>query len=55
MSSVTTMVAPAIPLWTRPTKTEENLDWADIKIVDLSKFEKPGGKHELAEELRDAV
>jgi hypothetical protein len=41
--------------WKRPAKTNENLDWADIKVIDLSTFNEPGGKHKLAEELRDAV
>ncbi|KAF2124933.1 2OG-Fe(II) oxygenase superfamily protein [Dothidotthia symphoricarpi CBS 119687] len=46
---------PTIPRWKRPGKTTENLDWADIKIIDLSTFDEPGGKQKLAEELRDAV
>jgi hypothetical protein len=46
---------PAIPRWERPSKTAEKLDWADIKIIDLSTFDEPGGKQKLAEDLRDAV
>ncbi|KAF2649417.1 2OG-Fe(II) oxygenase superfamily protein [Lophiostoma macrostomum CBS 122681] len=46
---------PPIPKWKRPAKTEQELEWADIKVIDLSKFDQPGGRKELAEELRDAV
>ena len=45
----------SLPKWQRPQKTKQELPWADIKVLDLSKFDKPGGKKELAEELRDAV
>ena len=44
-----------LPKWKRPSKTNEDLDWADIKVIDLSTFDEPGGKQKLAEELRDAV
>jgi hypothetical protein len=44
-----------LPKWKRPGKTNEELDWADIKVIDLSTFNSPGGKEKLAEELRDAV
>ncbi|KAM0283169.1 hypothetical protein ACHAQH_002651 [Verticillium albo-atrum] len=33
-----------LPQWNRPEKTKEELPWADIKIIDLSKFDQPGGK-----------
>jgi len=46
---------PAIPKWQRSDKTSESLDWADIKMIDLSIFDEPGGKQRLAEDLRDAV
>ncbi|CRK27009.1 hypothetical protein BN1723_013921 [Verticillium longisporum] len=45
----------ALPEWKRPEKTKNELPWADIKTIDLQKFDLPGGKQELAEELRDAV
>lgn len=32
--------------------TEESLDWADIKVVDLSQFNIPGEKWKLAKHLR---
>lgn len=41
--------------WKRPQKTSHDLPWADIKVIDLSKYDAPGGKKELAEELREAV
>ena len=44
-----------LPKWKRPAKTNEELDWADIKVIDLSTFDEPGAKQRLAEELRDAV
>ncbi|KAL5119165.1 hypothetical protein ACEQ8H_002872 [Pleosporales sp. CAS-2024a] len=46
---------PTIPKWNRPAKTSADLDWADIKVIDLSTFDEPGGKQKLAEHLRDAV
>jgi hypothetical protein len=49
-------IAPAsLPKWERPSKTNETLDWADIKVIDLSRFDEPGEKQRLAEDLRDAV
>jgi hypothetical protein len=45
----------AVPKWERPTKTILGLDWADIKVIDLSTFDEPGEKAKLAEDLRDAV
>lgn len=44
-----------LPKWERPAKTAHDLPWADIKILDLSTFDEPGGKQKLAEELREAV
>lgn len=46
---------PELPKWQRPQKTKQDLPWADIKVLDLSKFGEPDGKQELAEELRQAV
>jgi hypothetical protein len=31
------------------------VDWADLVTLDLSKFDQPGGKQELAAQLFDAV
>jgi hypothetical protein len=55
MPSATYPEPPTIPKWKRPGKTSESLDWADIKVIDLSTFYEPGGKQKLAEDLRDAV
>lgn len=44
-----------LPKWRRPAKTSHELPWAEIKVLDLSTFDSPGGKQKLAEELRDAV
>lgn len=46
---------PAVSQWKRPEKTTHQLPWADIKVIDLGKFASPGGKKELAEDLREAV
>jgi len=45
----------ALPKWSRPAKTTEKLDWAEMKVIDLSHFNEPGEKQRLADELRDAV
>jgi hypothetical protein len=55
MPSATYSEPPAIPQWKRPGKTSEKLDWADIKVIDLSTFDEPDGKRKLADDLRDAV
>lgn len=49
--------AEQLPLakWQRPAKTTQDLPWANIKVLDLSTFDEPGGKQKLAEELREAV
>lgn len=31
------------------------VDWADLVTLDLSKFDQPGGKQQLANQLKDAV
>ena len=31
------------------------MEWADLVTLDLSHFDKPGGKQELATQLRNAV
>ncbi|KAL1892011.1 hypothetical protein Sste5346_007355 [Sporothrix stenoceras] len=51
--------APETPVlvkpWSRPAVTKEDLQWADLPKIDLSKFEQPGGKEELARDLYDAI
>jgi gibberellin 2-oxidase len=41
--------------WSRPRETSEDLDWAPLVKIDLSRFDEPGGKQELAKQLYDAV
>jgi len=41
--------------WSRPSHTKEELDWAPLPRIDLSRFDEPGGKQALAAELADAV
>ncbi|GME40731.1 UPF0676 protein [Neofusicoccum parvum] len=36
-------------------ETSESLDWADLVALDLTKFDRPGGKQELARELSEAI
>lgn len=41
--------------WSRPKSTSEKLEWAPLVQIDLSRFDEPGGKQELARQLYDAV
>lgn len=41
--------------WSRPEPTREELDWAPLVEIDLSLFDQPGGKEQLAKQLHDAV
>ncbi len=41
--------------WNRPVQTKEKLDWAPLTTIDLSRFDEPGGKQQLAKDLYDAV
>ncbi|KAK5441967.1 hypothetical protein LTS15_011125 [Exophiala xenobiotica] len=41
--------------WSRPVQTKERLDWAPLTTIDLSRFDEPGGKQQLAKDLYDAV
>ncbi|KAH7114437.1 putative 1-aminocyclopropane-1-carboxylate oxidase [Dendryphion nanum] len=36
-------------------ETSEHLEWADLVTLDLSKFDRPGGKQELASEFQKAI
>ncbi|KAK7698332.1 hypothetical protein SLS64_012697, partial [Diaporthe eres] len=47
----TTLIKP----WSRPKQTSEGLDWAELPKLDLSRFDEPGGKQELAGQLHDAI
>lgn len=46
---------PLIKPWARPHKTSEDLEWADLPKIDLSRFDEPGGKAALAHDLLDAL
>lgn len=39
--------------WIAPEETKHDLDWADLNVIDLSKFDT--AREELVEDLRDAV
>jgi len=55
MPSATEQSTVLIKPWSRPSQTSENLDWAPLPKIDLSRFDEPGGKQELAKELYHAV
>ena len=44
-----------IPQYTQVPETVHELDWADLATLDLSKFDTPGGKQELAQQLQNAI
>ena len=46
---------PIVKPWNRPEVTKEPLDWADLPKIDLSRFDEPGGKQQLAAQLHDAI
>lgn len=46
---------PIVKPWTRPQETSEDLDWAPLTTIDLSRYDEPGGKEELAKQLYDAI
>ncbi|KAL4965448.1 uncharacterized protein BDV14DRAFT_189552 [Aspergillus stella-maris] len=51
-----TTTIEALPLsYVQVPETSEDLDWADLRTLDLSKFDQPGGKQELAAELTQAI
>lgn len=51
INNKTTLIKP----WSRPKQTSEELDWAELPKLDLSRFDEPGGKQELADQLHDAI
>ena len=60
MAAAAVQTAPPVP--TRPLPNYEpvpessfELEWADLVTLDLSKFDQPGGKELLANQLKDAV
>ncbi|KAL4963612.1 uncharacterized protein BDV14DRAFT_83310 [Aspergillus stella-maris] len=44
-----------IPRYEQVPETKEELDWAELVTIDLSKFEQPGGKEELVKQLDHAI
>lgn len=56
MPDIAKVHQPELPRWQRPEKTSHDLPWADIRVLDLGKFDdENGGKESLVEELRGAV
>uniref|UniRef100_A0A0W0FR40 Putative Clavaminate synthase-like protein n=1 Tax=Moniliophthora roreri TaxID=221103 RepID=A0A0W0FR40_MONRR len=47
--------APELPEYIAPSPTSEDLDWADLAIVDLSQGSTPAGRQELAKQVRQAM
>ncbi|GAA5994455.1 uncharacterized protein JCM10292_002074 [Rhodotorula paludigena] len=47
--------APELPPYSRPPATKEKLNHLSLASLDLSKFNQPGGKEELVDELRKAI
>lgn len=54
-SSTTNTKRILVKPWSRPPQTSEKLDWAPLTTIDLSRFDEPGGKQDLAKQLYDAV
>lgn len=52
--STTTTETVVLPYLEAP-ETSASLEWADLARLDLSKFDKPGGKNELAAEFTKAM
>jgi isopenicillin N synthase-like dioxygenase len=48
-------MAPTYPRYQDIPETTADLDWADLITIDLSKFDEPGGKQELATQLKHAI
>ncbi|KAJ5950056.1 hypothetical protein N7454_001640 [Penicillium verhagenii] len=44
-----------IPTYHQVPETSYDLDWADLATLDLSQFDQPGGKEQLAKQLFDAI
>ncbi|RFU81275.1 oxoglutarate iron-dependent dioxygenase [Trichoderma arundinaceum] len=44
-----------IPTYHQVPETTHELEWADLVTLDLSQFEKPGGKEGLAKQLQEAI
>jgi isopenicillin N synthase-like dioxygenase len=44
-----------VPKYQRPQQTKEELEWAPLVEIDISRFDEPGEKQRLAAQLEDAV
>ncbi|KAL4871338.1 hypothetical protein BDV12DRAFT_206511 [Aspergillus spectabilis] len=60
MSTVTQTAPPVsagteIPTYHQVPETSFDLDWADLSTLDLSQFDQPGGKEQLAKQLFEAI
>lgn len=49
------LAQPDLAPWQQPKETELDLDWAPLAIIDLAKWDTPGGKESLALELTDPL
>ncbi|KAF8548279.1 Clavaminate synthase-like protein [Imleria badia] len=49
------LTLPECPRYFAPPPTQQDLDFADLAIIDLSKAHTPEGRAELASQLRDAL
>ncbi|KAH7881900.1 hypothetical protein F5I97DRAFT_1914382 [Phlebopus sp. FC_14] len=54
LSSMPSLTLPECPRYAAPPVTQEDLDFADLAIVDLAKAQTLEGRAELAPQLRDA-
>ncbi|KAJ3550209.1 hypothetical protein NM208_g95 [Fusarium decemcellulare] len=50
-----TLAEPVHLPYVQAKETTQDLDWADLVTLDLSKFDRPGGKQELAAEFSRAI
>ncbi|KAK2593691.1 hypothetical protein QQS21_008599 [Conoideocrella luteorostrata] len=48
-------VEASLPKYNHPHETQGKLSYANLTTLDLSEYDKPGGKEKLAEQLRDTI
>ncbi|KAF5352049.1 hypothetical protein D9758_009407 [Tetrapyrgos nigripes] len=46
---------PSVPRYIAPSVTTEELDYADLPVIDLSKADTPAGRADLATEVCEAM
>ncbi|KAJ6553097.1 2OG-Fe(II) oxygenase superfamily protein [Mycena capillaripes] len=49
------LAKPELKPWIVPNPTQADLDWAPLPLIDLSKWDTPGGKEALARDLTGAA